>query len=125
MATKKNAAHRVKSSKRALAPAEKQVKTRPGWATENAMRFPQALRDAIPGPDLPGCDRSLILSSIDGTCWHSALMGRRVQLDLRVEESGKLTGVFDVTMYLNVDAARTLAENLRQLIARVEKMPPL
>jgi hypothetical protein len=90
------------------------------------MRFPHELRNAIPGDDLPGCDRSLILSSIDGAVSHSVQfggfdMGPRVQLNFRVEESGKLTGVFDVSVSLQVDAARALAATLEELVARLEK----
>jgi len=84
--------------------------------------FPQALRDAIPGPNLPGCDRSLRLSSVDGTSSQSVLFGGpRVQLNFRVEESGKLTGTFDVKVHLNVEAARGLAVMLQELVARVEE----
>jgi len=89
------------------------------------MRFPHALRDAIPGDDLPGCDRALILSSIDGSSPSSVQfggfdMGPRVQLNFRVEESGKLTGVFDVSVSLQLEAAKALAATLQELVARVE-----
>ena len=93
-------------------PARPRVRRQP----PNHVHFPQSLRDAIPGPDLPGCDRLLILSSIEGSWSRSILFGPRVQLNLRVEESGKLTGVFDVKVHLNGDAARALAATLEKLI---------
>ena len=96
------------------------------WLLRNFMIFPQALRDAIPGPNLPGCDRSLILSSIDGALSHSVQfggmdLGPRVLLNFRVEESGNLTGAFEVKAHLNVEAARALAATLQELAARLEK----
>ena len=106
----------MKSHKGAVVPLKKPMRRPPHTPAPNAMHFPQALRDAIPGPDLPGCDRLLILSSIAGSWSHSIVHGRRVQLNLRVEESGKLTGVFDVKVHLNVDAARALADTLEKLI---------
>jgi hypothetical protein len=82
---------------------------------QNMVHLPQALRDAIPGPDLPGCDRLLILSAINGSCTESPFHGRHVQLKLRVEESGKLTGAFDLSVYLTIEAAQALATTLTQL----------
>ena len=105
----------MKTPKGAVVALQKPARRRTQTPPPNAVHFPQALRDAIPGPDLPGCDRLLILSSIDGSWSHSIVYGRRVQLNLRVEESGKLTGVFDVKVYLNVDAARALAATLEKL----------
>ena len=102
--------------KAALATVKKQPSARPRWASENGVLFPQALRDAIPGPDLPGCDRLLILSSIGAGYVDSVLYGRRVELKLRVEESGKLKGAFDLKVHLNLDAARALADTLQQLL---------
>jgi hypothetical protein len=86
--------------------------------TQNAVHLPQALRDAIPGPDLPGCDRLLILSGISASRVDSPFYGERVQLKLRVEESGKLTGAFDLNVFLTVEAAEALAGTLHQLAAR-------
>ena len=103
--------------KTAIATLKKQPSAaRPRWAAENGVLFPQALRDAIPGPDLPGCDRLLILSSIDAGYVDSVLYGRRVELNLRVEESGKLKGTFDLKVHLNLDAARALSATLQQLL---------
>ena len=114
---------RSSKPKGAVVPVSKQIKQRTHWTQQNAMVFPQALRDAIPGPELPGCDRSLVLASIDGGCSHTAWFGRRVVLNLRVEETGKLTGAFDIKVNLNVDAARALAATLAELIQQAEKTP--
>jgi hypothetical protein len=38
-----------------------------------------------------------------------------------VEESGKLTGAFDVKVHLNVEATLGLAVTLQELVTRVEK----
>ena len=105
----------MKTPKGAVVALKKPMRRRTQAPSPNAVHFPQALRDAIPGPDLPGCDRLLVLSSIDGSWWDSIVYGRLVQLNLRVEESGKLTGAFDVKVYLNVDAARALAATLDKL----------
>jgi len=89
----------------------------------NTMNFPQALRDAI--PTLSRCwGRSLILSAITGRALHSSLTGRRVRIKFRVEESGKLTGKFDVWMDVDPEAARELARTLNQLADQAEKAPP-
>jgi hypothetical protein len=101
--------------KKSIVIANKQVQPKWNLTSLNSVQFPQALRDAIPGPDLPGCDRLLVLSSIDGSCINSAIYGQRVQLKMRVEESGKLTGAFDLNVHLTIDAARALAEALRKL----------
>ena len=111
---------------KAVARAQKQVRQNESWSLRNFMIFPQALRDAIPGENLPGCDRSLFLTSIDGSFSHSVKfggvdLGPRVLLNFRVEESGKLTGAFDVRAQLNIEAARALSVTLRELVARVEK----
>jgi len=39
-----------------------------------------------------------------------------VELNLRVEESGKLKGAFDLKVHLNLDAARALSATLQQLL---------
>ena len=101
--------------KKAVVVSKKRVQTKWKLASMNFVHFPQALREAIPGPDLPGCDRLLVLSSIDGRCVDSALYGERVQLTMRVEESGKLTGAFDLKVSLTVEAARALAATLQKL----------
>jgi fructose 1,6-bisphosphatase len=86
------------------------------------MYFPQGLRDAI--PDWENSARMLNLTNIDGNCSHSNLAGKRVQLNFRVEESGKLSGAFDIYADLELEAARALAATLDELVKRVENMPP-
>lgn len=89
----------------------------------NTMNFPQALRDAIPA--LERCwGRCLVLTSITGRALHSSLYGRRVRIKFQVEESGKLTGNFDVWMDMEPAAARELARTLNQLADEAEKAPP-
>lgn len=90
----------------------------------NTMNFPQALRDAI--PTLARCwGRSLVLTSITGRALDDPLFwGRRVRVKFQVEESGKLTGKFDVWMDVDPEAARGLARTLNQLADEAEKAPP-
>jgi hypothetical protein len=104
--------------KKALVRTGKHIQPKWNLSSLNSVQFPQALRDAIPGPDLPGCDRLLVLSSIDGSRINSPLYGQRVQLKMRVEESGKLTGAFDLNVHLTVEAARALAATLQKLTER-------
>lgn len=90
------------------------------WHPVNTMNFPQALRDAI--PTLGRCwGRCLMLSSITGRALNSRFWGRRVRISFRVEESGKLTGKFDVWMDVDPEAARGLARTLNQLADEAEK----
>jgi hypothetical protein len=84
------------------------------------MFFPHELRDAIPGPDLPGCDRALILASIDGSC-RPTPDGGRVRLNFEVKESGKLTGTFQVYADMEADAARALTATLLGLVEQLKK----
>jgi hypothetical protein len=110
MATSKPAAPRSNSP----------VKTRK-WHLPNWMSFPQTLRDAI--PRWPETARSLKLAAITGDCSHTVEFGRAVKLDFRLEETGKLNGVFTVTAGLDIDAARALAATLNKLLERAERMP--
>jgi hypothetical protein len=89
----------------------------------NTMNFPQALRDAI--PTLERCwGRCLVLASISGRAVNDAIWGKRVRIKFQVEESGKLTGKFDVWMDIDPEAARGLARTLMQLADEAEKAPP-
>ena len=90
----------------------------------NTMSFSQALRDAI--PTLARCwGRCLVLSSITGRALNDPLFwGRRVRIKFQVEESGKLTGKFDVWMDVDPEAARGLARTLNQLADEAETAPP-
>jgi len=47
-----------------------------------------------------------------------------VRVKFQVEESGKLTGKFDVWMDVEPAAARELARTLNQLADEAEKTPP-
>ena len=78
----------------------------------NRITFPQKLREAIPTFE-PCGGRVLQLDSIDAGPTDSEWFGRRVGLKLRCCETGKLDGVFDVWVDLNISAAEALAEVLR------------
>jgi len=81
-------------------------RTLPNWIT-----FPGELRDAI--PDFKPCmGRVLQLENANVAAGDSAWTGHRVAISLTVCETGKLTGVFEVGVSLNIDAARTLGELL-------------
>jgi hypothetical protein len=112
----------MRSSKKAAVSVKHPIARRRVLSLPNSMVFPHTLRNAIPGPELPGCGRSLILSSIDGSCSRSAF-GQRVRLSFHVQEAGKLTGEFEVYADLNVDAAKALAATLDELVERVELAP--
>jgi len=92
------------------------------WLPGNAMYFPHDLRDAI--PEWENSARMLTLTNIDGSCSHSQLRGRRVELNFHVEETGKLNGAFNVYADLEIEAARALAATLDELVKRAEGMPP-
>jgi hypothetical protein len=92
------------------------------WRPGNAMYFPKGLRDAI--PDWENSARMLTLTNIDGSCSHSALRGRRVELNFHVEETGKLNGAFNVLADLEIEAARALAATLEELVKRAEGLSP-
>jgi len=109
----------MKSSKRAVM-SRKHVLGTMKWLFPNAMVFPHELRDAIPGPDLPGCDRALILASIDGSC-RATPDGGRVRLNFEVKEGGKLKGTFKVYADMEADAARALSATLLGLVEQLEK----
>jgi hypothetical protein len=81
-------------------------RTLPNW-----ISFPQKLRDAIPSFE-PCRGRVLQLDSVDARATDTEWTGRRVAVKLRVCETGKLDGVFDVWLDLNPSAAQALAEAL-------------
>jgi hypothetical protein len=105
-------------TKVAMVRGSKPAHSRSNWPAPNKMYFPQALRDAITGPELAGCDRCLLLSAIDASCQDS-IAGERVRLTLRAQETGKLKGAFDIGIDLNADAARALAGSLQELVQRL------
>ena len=81
-------------------------RTLPNWIT-----FPQKLRDAIPAFE-PCAGRVLELDSVDARPTDSDWTGRRVAVRLRVCETGRLDGAFDVWVDLNPLAAKAFAEAL-------------
>src|SRR5262245_55048671 len=85
---------------------------RRGLARRNTMAFPRALRDAIP---VVHTGRILELDAVDGTASDTVLFGPLVQLNLVVQETGKLEGKYVVRMDLQPEAARALAATLNKL----------
>lgn len=83
------------------------ARTLPNWIT-----FPQKLRDAIPEFE-PCRGRVLQLDSVEAHATNTEWTGRRVAVKLHVCETGKLDGVFDIWIDLNISAAQTLAEVLQ------------
>jgi hypothetical protein len=55
----------------------------------------------------------------------STRIGRRVQIKLRVCETGSLSGVFDVWIDVELDAAKGLADIVNAAIGQAEKLPPV
>ena len=91
------------------------TRTLPNW-----ISFPQKLRDAIPAFE-PCAGRVLQIDSVDACANDSELFGRRVAVKLHVCETGKLDGVFDVWLHLNISAAEALADVLRTAAANSTK----
>ena len=83
------------------------TRTLPNW-----ISFPQKLRDAIPAFE-PCAGRALQIDSVDARATDTEWTGRRVAVKLHVCETGKLDGVFDISLDLNISAAEALAELLR------------
>jgi len=86
----------------------------------NSMTFPQELRAAIP-EERGYSGRVLELDAIDGKVREIGLGSPAVHLDLRLQETGKLTGKFTVWMDLQPSAARALAVTLSQMADRAER----
>src|SRR5438034_758076 len=78
----------------------------------NHMTFPSELREAIPKPPIGG--RVLQLDGLTGGL-SPARFGFHVSLKLLVKETGKLKGKYTILMDLQADAARHLADMLRDL----------
>jgi hypothetical protein len=81
-------------------------RTLPNWVT-----FPCKLRNAIPESE-PCLGRVLQLEHADVAPTNTELFGRRVAMKLTVCETGKLNGVFEVLVSLNIDAAKALGDLL-------------
>ena len=93
------------------------------WPRMNTVTFPRALREAI--PDWEPCGgRALKLTGMTGRTHASPLRGPRVTMVLTVEETGELTGKFDVLVDMDVVSARALGERLIGL-ADSASPPPL
>ena len=88
----------------------------------NRITFPQKLRDAIPTFE-PCGGRVLQLDSVDAGATNTEWTGRRVAVKLRVCETGKLDGVFDIWIDLNISAAQALAETLQTAAEQAKTIP--
>ena len=88
----------------------------------NRITFPQKLRDAIPTFE-PCGGRVLQLDSVDAGATNTEWTGRRVAVKLRVCETGKLDGVFDIWIDLNISAAQALAETLQTAAEQAATIP--
>lgn len=89
--------------------------TLPNW-----IAFPQKLRDAIPEFE-PCAARVLQLECVDAGPSDSEMFGRRVKVKLQAVETGKLDGIFDIAIYLNISAAEALSEVLRTAAEQAKK----
>jgi hypothetical protein len=90
-------------------------RTLPNWVT-----FPRELRNAIPESEL--CiGRVLQLEHANVAPTNTEWTGHRVAMKLTVCETGKLTGVFDVLVSLNIEAAKALGDLLRSAAENAEK----
>jgi hypothetical protein len=87
----------------------------------NNVTFPRALREAIPDHE-PSIGRCLKLDSVDAQPAHTVEWGRRVQVKLNVCETGKLHGVFDVWVDMELDAAKALASLIQTAAEQAEKL---
>jgi hypothetical protein len=105
---------------RKLPPVPKELARR--YLFPNNITFPRALRDAIPHHEL-ALGRCLKVESADAQAAHTDRWGRRVQVKLRVCETGKLTGAFDIWVDLEIDAAKALAETIQSAVERAEVLP--
>jgi hypothetical protein len=90
----------------------------------NNVTFPRELRDAIPDHH-PSAGRCLKLDSVDAQAAHTVAWGRRVQIKLRVCETGKLSGQFDVWVDVQIDAAKALIKLIQGAVEQAEKIPPV
>lgn len=89
----------------------------------NNVTFPRELREAIPDHQ-PSAGRCLKLDSVDAQAAHTLAWGRRVQIKLRVCETGKLLGAFDVWVDVEIAAARAMADLIQRAVEQAEKIAP-
>jgi hypothetical protein len=99
----------------------KQIARRENFLYPNNVTFPRELRDAIPD-HRPSAGRCLKLDSVDAQPAHTVECGRRVQVKLRVCETGRLTGVFDVWVDIELDAAKALAQLIQTAAEQAETL---
>jgi hypothetical protein len=90
----------------------------------NSVTFPRELRDAIPDHE-PSAGRVLKLDSVDAQAANTVEWGRRVQIRLRVCETGKLNGAFDVWIDVEADAARALGETILSAVELSAHVKPV
>ena len=88
----------------------------------NNVIFPRELREAIPDHQ-PSVGRCLKLDSVDAQPANTVEWGRRVQIKLRVCETGKLSGAFDVWVDVEIEAARALAKLIQDAANQAETLP--
>jgi hypothetical protein len=56
---------------------------------------------------------------------HTVEWGRRVQVKFHVCETGKLAGIFDVWVDIEIEAARALAKLILDAADQAEQLPPV
>jgi hypothetical protein len=88
----------------------------------NAISFPRKLRDAIPDQEL-SAGRCLAFESAAARGRHTEYWGRVVHVSLRVGETGRLSGVFDILADLDVEAAEGLANLIHAACEEARKAP--
>jgi hypothetical protein len=96
----------------------------PKFTMTNSVTFPRELRDAIPDHQ-PSAGRALKLESVDAQPANTVEWGRRVDIKLQVRETGKLNGVFDVWIDIEIDAAKALAETILAAAELSAKISPV
>ena len=101
---------------------KKEIVVQSRYQHPNNVTFPRELREAIPEHH-PSMGRCLKLDSVDAQPAHTVEWGRRVQLKLRVCETGPLAGVFDVWVDVELEAAKALADLIRTAADEAEKLP--
>src|SRR5260370_9017636 len=87
----------------------------------NTIFFPRGLREAI--PDMPTCGgRLLELSAMTGKTSVSGWTGTpRIEMSFEARETGKLKGVFEVWVDMDLEAARAMAETVRKLVEELDR----
>jgi hypothetical protein len=84
----------------------------------NRVFLPRELRDAIPEQHR---GRDLVLDSITAGTGNSIFLGPQVGLNLLIKETGKLSGEFTISVFMEPQAARALAATLQELADQAEQ----